>query len=84
MPEIEVEMVKVKDIKEELATTAKASGGKWTALCKEVLETGKAARATGLTKGQVAAAYKTAKATDGISSKTFYKEGTVILYPTPE
>ena len=84
MPEIEIEMVDADEVAEEIKKQAVAGGGKWTVLCKEVLETGQAAKVSGLTGGQVAAASKKAKAVDGVECRTFYKKGKVILYPTPQ
>lgn len=52
--------------------------GKWAEVIKDVLKDGKARKVTKLSRGQVAALYRTAK-DKGLRVKTSYKDGTVIL-----
>ena len=64
----------------EAAEAAKAKKGKWTEVIKEVIEEGECQKITELSRGQVAALYRAAKAA-GVKVVASYKDNSVSLAP---
>lgn len=74
-------MVKVETISTEEANkefAAKRVKGQWAEIIGQVKETGEPRKISDLTRGQVAALYRSAKGS-GLAVRTNYKDGYVVL-----
>ncbi len=76
MPKIE--KITHEAAEEEFAKSV--STGQWKEMLEEMAEDGEPRKVTGLTRGQVAALYRSAK-NAGFKVKTSYKEGTIVISP---
>lgn len=76
---------KTEKITEEQFDEAKAGRrvSKWNGIIQDVKDTGDPVKITGLTKGQVSAGYRTAKAA-GMRVKANYKDLELLIAPAKE
>lgn len=78
---VKVEKISDAEAEEEFAKTG--AKGAWKTLIEEIQSEGTSRKVTGLTRGQVAALYRSARDA-GLKVKTSYKEGSVVLSPASE
>ena len=74
----QVSIVEEDELEKIMAESAER--GKWSVLVKAVREDGKARKAEGLSRGQIAALYRAATSA-GLGVKCSYKLGRVVVFP---
>lgn len=76
---VKIEKITHEEAEEEFAKSA--TKGQWKELLENIEEDGEPRKITGLTRGQVAALYRSAK-NAGLDVKTSYKNGYVVVSPS--
>lgn len=77
-----MEVTKISRADVEAERTKKVVKGRWRALIEQVKEDGEAVKVTGLSRGQVAAAYRAIKDDDDVDVFANYKDLYVVFAPS--